>query len=96
VDKRLLLKVKNILFKNDFRTNQENEIIHATNSEDKFNLWLWVYGTLVLAVVIGNILQSITFFAFCAKASENLHSQMISGVIFSPMYFFSQTHSGTT
>jgi len=76
-------------------SNEEADTSSQKTRRMPQEILLYIYGSFVGAVVIGNVLQALCFFTFCTKAAKNIHSKMLDGVIYSPMDFIKKTGTGT-
>lgn len=53
-----------------------------------------IYGAILGSLFIIALTRSITFFRFCASASQNLHDKMFGGLISTTLRFFDTNPSG--
>lgn len=77
-----------------FWTNQE--FLRLLNQSTAFSTieGLYIYGFLILAVVIVTMLRGFVFFAVCMQASKKLHDKSFLSLLHSPMQFFDTNPSG--
>lgn len=70
-----------------------------TTTESFPNTWststyAYVYGGIMALLFVLALARSLTFFNFCATASQNLHDSMFRGLISTKMRFFDTNPSG--
>ena len=77
-----------------FWTNQE--FIRLLGEPTMFSTTdgLYIYGLLIVAVVIVTLSRGFIFFAVCMRASKKLHDKSFLSLLHSPMWFFDKNPSG--
>ncbi|CAH1784335.1 unnamed protein product [Owenia fusiformis] len=60
----------------------------------KLNFYMGTYGVAVLATLLIAIIKTIIFIKVSCRAATNLHSSMLTKVMFSPMSFFDTNPTG--
>lgn len=75
-------------------TNQE--FLRLLGEETLFSTTdgLYIYGFLILAVVVVTLSRGFIFFAVCMRASKKLHDKSFLSLLHSPMRFFDTNPSG--
>ncbi|XP_031635983.1 multidrug resistance-associated protein 4-like [Contarinia nasturtii] len=80
-----------------------NESVNSSNpsilNESSSNDWstetyTYIYAGIMASLLIIALTRSVTFFRFCAVASQKLHDSMFSGLIHTSMRFFNCNTSG--
>lgn len=56
--------------------------------------YTYICGGIMALIFIISLIRSMTFFKFCATASQNLHDSMFRGLISTKMRFFDTNPSG--
>lgn len=80
---------------NDTVSSMETEIAHDSPLDSwSTQTYTYIYAGIMVALFIITTTRSISFFQFCASASQNLHDRMFSGLISTPMRFFDTNPSG--
>lgn len=87
--------MSNLMEANDTVTLTEMGIEHESSLDAWPTLtYTYIYAAIMVALFIISTTRSISFFQFCASASQNLHDRMFSGLISTPMRFFDTNPSG--
>lgn len=75
-------------------TNQE--LLRLHNEETLFTTkqGLYIYGFLILAVVIFTLSRGFLFFAICMRSSKKIHDKSFLCLLHSPMNFFDLNNTG--
>ncbi|CAO1377283.1 unnamed protein product, partial [Diamesa hyperborea] len=55
---------------------------------------LYIYGFLIVAVILVTLLRGYFFFGICMRASKNLHDRMFAAILAAPCRFFDTNPSG--
>lgn len=80
---------------NDTVSTMDMEIAHESPLDSwSTQTYTYIYAGIMVALFIISTTRSISFFQFCASASQNLHDRMFSGLISTPMRFFDTNPSG--
>jgi ATP-binding cassette subfamily C (CFTR/MRP) protein 4 len=58
------------------------------------DVYLSVYGSMIVAVLIFTMTRAVAFFSYCLRISNNLHNDMFSAVVQTPVKFYSDNPSG--
>lgn len=74
------------------KTNTSTEI--ASTTAWSTETYTHIYGAILALLFVIALTRSITFFRFCATASQNLHDSMFSGLISTTVRFFDLNPSG--
>ncbi|KAJ3652232.1 hypothetical protein Zmor_018213 [Zophobas morio] len=77
-----------------FWTNVEQKSVTNLSSFFTTENCLYIYIGLMILTVFSNHLATYTFTAFCIKASQQLHTKMLSKIVYGPMTFFNHHPSG--
>lgn len=75
-------------------TNQEFLRLIGEKTLFTTNEGLYIYGFLILAVVVVTLSRGFIFFAVCMRASKKLHDRSFLCLLHSPMRFFDTNPSG--
>ncbi|XP_059174330.1 multidrug resistance-associated protein 1-like [Physella acuta] len=67
---------------------------NSTNREDRNNYYIGVYAGLAIAMTFFDVGYAVFFQLGHIRASRNLHSDLLSGIMHSPMSFFDTTPIG--
>ncbi|CRK89767.1 CLUMA_CG003444, isoform A [Clunio marinus] len=92
-----LLGILLFLIFSQFVTSASDYFITYWTSHESLcttNEGLYIYGILILAVVIVTLSRGFIFFAVCMRASKKLHDKSFSKLLHSPMTFFDTNPSG--
>jgi ABC-type multidrug transport system fused ATPase/permease subunit len=75
-------------------TNEE--LLRLQNMETLFTTTeaLYVYGFLIIAVVIATLSRGFMFFAICMRSSKKIHDKSFLRLLHSPMRFFDLNPTG--
>lgn len=75
-------------------TNQELLRLYNENTLFSTNEGLYVYGILILAVIVVTLLRGFMFFTICMRSSKQIHDKSFLCLLHSPMRFFDLNPSG--
>lgn len=79
------------------------QLLTPSNSTDTFQFdpetwtsetYTYICGAIMALIFLISLVRSMTFFKFCATASQNLHDSMFRGLISTKMRFFETNPSG--
>lgn len=57
-------------------------------------IYMLIYGGMIISLCVITLLRSILFYRVCARASQNLHDRMFRGLVGTTMTFFHLNPSG--
>lgn len=55
---------------------------------------IYAYSTITIVLIVVAFITSYSFYSFCMKASNNLHNNMFSKIVYASMFFFNTNASG--
>lgn len=68
--------------------------IDLTSDAWSTETYTYIYGAIMASLIVVTLARSMTFFGFCATASQNLHDMMFRVLIATKMRFFDTNPSG--
>lgn len=86
-----------------FRVNLEQTKEENANSTTNGNTWqdffttnncIYIYSSIIILFMVVALATSYLFYNFSINASNNLHNNMFSKIVYGPMYFFNTNPSG--